>query len=322
MKKIMDYFQCEILISELYGKKNVITFKSTVDSLLHSFYRKSGSDLSEKDAVIKAAAKLILEDIKSLHCDKQNYPTTDEILSLDANRNYVPASLHLFHEHILTSKVQRRKIVSIGQCIVQNCSPRSTIAPLQIGLGVQMHHHFGSKFLIDTLNSLGFCSSYSEVQRFELSAAQHWNIELEKNHDSQAVQFIADNVDHNVRTLDGFHGVRIIATITPEKSGCPVLHADDDADLIVDTAVQVGTESASPIVVIGEDTDILVLLCYHDSTSDQNLYFMSDSKTGTKKRRIWNNGNTRQVLGEEICQLLPFIHAFSLGATQHHIYMV
>ena len=217
-KKIIEYFDCEILISELNGQKNVITFKSTADSLLHSFYRKSESSSSEKDAVIKAAAQLIVEDIKSLQCDKQNYPTTDDILNLDANSKYVPTSLQLFLEQILTCKGQKRKVVSIGQCIVQNCVPRSTIKPLQIGLGVQMHHHFGSKFLIDTLNSLGFCSSYSEVQRFEVSAAQHWNIEIEKDQDNQAVQFVADNVDHNLGTVDGyntFHGMGIIATITP-----------------------------------------------------------------------------------------------------------
>ena len=36
----------------------------------------------------------------------------------------------------------------------------------------QMHHHYGSKFLIDSLNSHGFCSSYTEVKKFEMSAAQ------------------------------------------------------------------------------------------------------------------------------------------------------
>ena len=34
-----------------------------------------------------------------------------------------------------------------------------------------MHHHFGSKFLIDSINSHGFCSSYSEVKKIEVSAA-------------------------------------------------------------------------------------------------------------------------------------------------------
>ena len=44
------------------------------------------------------------------------------------------------------------------------------------------------------------------------------NIEIEKDQDNQAVQFMADNVDHNLGTVDGyntFHGMGIIATITP-----------------------------------------------------------------------------------------------------------
>ena len=38
------------------------------------------------------------------------------------------------------------------------------------------------------------------------------------NHTSEFVQYVADNVDHNLRTLDGndtFHGMGLIATVTP-----------------------------------------------------------------------------------------------------------
>ena len=38
------------------------------------------------------------------------------------------------------------------------------------------------------------------------------------NHTSEFVQYVADNVDHNLRTLDGndtFHWMGLIATITP-----------------------------------------------------------------------------------------------------------
>ena len=38
--------------------------------------------------------------------------------------------------------------------------------------------------------------------------------------DQSFIQYIADNVDHNIRTLDGhgtFHGMGIIATCTPAK---------------------------------------------------------------------------------------------------------
>ena len=82
-----------------------------------------------------------------------------------------------------------------------------------------MHHHFGSKFLIETLNSLGFCSSYHEVQRFEQCAAVSQGIEKERSNE-QFVQFIGDNVDHNIGTIDGlntFHGMGIIAAITPQQ---------------------------------------------------------------------------------------------------------
>ena len=45
------------------------------------------------------------------------------------------------------------------------------VSPLQIGLAVQMHYNSGSRFLINSLHEHGFCSSYSEVQCFEHSAA-------------------------------------------------------------------------------------------------------------------------------------------------------
>ena len=103
---------------------------------------------------------------------------------------------------------------------------------------------------------------------------------------------------------------------------CQVLHAQNDADhLIVDTAVVAAAESGSPIVIIGEDTDLLVLLCSNDTASVKNMYFMSGSKSGTKKNKIWKIDNTRTVLGEEVCKCLPFIHDF-LDVTQHHIYTV
>ena len=91
---------------------------------------------------------------------------------------------------------------------------RAITAPLQIGLGVQMHKLYGSRFLIDSLHNLVFCSSYSEVQRFERSAAFHHGIHIEGINNESFLQHVADNVDHNLRTIDGlntFHGMGIIA---------------------------------------------------------------------------------------------------------------
>lgn len=61
---------------------------------------------------------------------------------------------------------------------MQAVKPRVILAPLQLGLGIQCHHHFGSNFLVDTLNDLGFCCSYAEVQRYEQSSAAINNKEI------------------------------------------------------------------------------------------------------------------------------------------------
>lgn len=71
--------------------------------------------------------------------------------------------------------------------------------------------------MIDELHFLGFCSSYSEVLRFERNAAIMNKTNLALNENS-FVQHIADNADHDTCTLDGhgtFHGMAIIAAITP-----------------------------------------------------------------------------------------------------------
>ncbi|CAB4009535.1 Hypothetical predicted protein [Paramuricea clavata] len=117
----------------------------------------------------------------------------------------------------------RRKEASIGQCIKQAVRPRAVVAPLQIGLAVQMHHHFRSRFIVDTLAAMGFSSSYSEVQRFEESAAASVAPDVlggDIHALDAALLFAADNVEHNIITLDGkgtFHGMGMIAGITPGR---------------------------------------------------------------------------------------------------------
>ena len=93
------------------------------------------------------------------------------------------------------------------------------IAPLQLGLAIQMHHHFGSRFLIDSLHQHGFCSSYDKVQTFERNASVTQQNVVTVT-EGQFVQYAADNVDHNIQTLDGygtFHGMGMVAILTPGK---------------------------------------------------------------------------------------------------------
>ena len=111
-------------------------------------------------------------------------------------------------------------MTSLGNSIIQAARPRSVIAPLQLGLAIQMHNHFGSKFLIDTLDRLGFSSSYCEVQMYEMSAAATEIPDAKGLSNGESIQFVADNVDHNIRTLDGhgtLNGKGMISGVTPGK---------------------------------------------------------------------------------------------------------
>ena len=63
----------------------------------------------------------------------------------------------------------------------------------------------------------GFCCSYNQVHQFEQSAVLTYGTDI-PDYTSQFVQYAADNVDHNIKTLDGnntFHGMGMIAAVTP-----------------------------------------------------------------------------------------------------------
>lgn len=105
---------------------------------------------------------------------------------------------------------------------MQASRPRLVLCPLQTALGVLVHYHTGSRFFVDVLHSLGFCASYSEVQRFEANAAVHQETDLYSNLEELFEQFVADNVDNNTLTLDGhntFHGMWILLSLTGSSEG-------------------------------------------------------------------------------------------------------
>jgi hypothetical protein len=221
-KRLIKHFGSAVVISEINGKSDVVTFKTTASEILHEFYRQpKEEDLSvRKRRVVETAAKLILNDIKSVPTNKEMYPDPNTLSSATANHEFLPDSLRTFMDTLCKGKnsVIKIKVSSIGQAIMQAVRPKVFISPLQIGLGIQLHHHFASKYLIDVLYNLGFSSSYHEVLKFESSAAVSMRSYLPTEVADSNIQFSADNVNHNLRTIDGhdtFHGMGMIATVTP-----------------------------------------------------------------------------------------------------------
>ena len=67
-------------------------------------------------------------------------------------------------------------------------------------------------------NKQGFCASYAKVIKFEKCAAVSHGYDIPIASSGSSIHFVADNVDHDICTLDGrgtFHAMVIITAVTP-----------------------------------------------------------------------------------------------------------
>ena len=102
----------------------------------------------------------------------------------------------------------------------------------------------------------------------------------------------------------------IIELISAElqKSGYETFQAADDADYdIVRIAIESSVDYCT--TVIGEDTDLLILLLYHADVNSKPLYFQSSKRAGNKI--IHDIISYKKILGNDIYSNLLFLHAFT-----------
>ncbi|KAG1650842.1 hypothetical protein GQR58_027696 [Nymphon striatum] len=93
------------------------------------------------------------------------------------------------------------------------------------------------------------------------------------------------------------------------EAGCRTCHATGDTDfLIAQTAV--GCADSGETILVGDDTDLLVLLCYHVKDDSDNIFFRPEPKAGTKKSpRCWDIKALQRILGRNVCNYLLLAHA-------------
>ena len=81
------------------------------------------------------------------------------------------------------------------------------------------------------------------------------------------------------------------------QKGCHIIQAEGDADLDIVKASGAMTSDNST-TLIGEDTDLLVLLLYHATMKDcRDLYFRSDKG----KPNVYNIKVLKRLLGDDVC---------------------
>ena len=141
------------------------------------------ADSCNDDQILHAAIRILRRDIEKISISTDEYPTANEV-SLALSMNRMPLSLTKFicwlldyksfknasePYNILNDKLQ--KVMSITECIFS--VSRDVLTQFHLGLAVQLYHDIGSKQLIETLHSNGFCASYGEVRRYLTSIAHH-----------------------------------------------------------------------------------------------------------------------------------------------------
>ena len=77
--------------------------------------------------------------------------------------------------------------------------------------------------------------------------------------------------------------------------------------MIAHTGVQYAASKNT--VVIADDTDVVIILCYYGEPLGFDLFMQSSAKASTKKDRIWNINTTRTELGAKMCDRILFVHA-------------
>ena len=67
-----------------------------------------------------------------------------------------------------------------------------------------------------------------------------------------------------------------------QQNNIVVINAEADADVLV---VQTAIESAASnnTVLVGDDTDLLILLCYNSKSTNRELYFRPEPKSNLQR---------------------------------------
>lgn len=331
---IKRYGSDKITIAEVgRGRSHhvVLCFTDVGQKILYDnwYNERKGNPAEERMRVVKSAAEIILQDIRSQVYDTTEYPPSDDFLR--ETDSAVPDSPKLLLETIVLKHKRhslsswKKKCVSIAHAIISAARPSSFLSSLKTSFGTYLYRKFGSKHLVNLCAAMGISCSYSEAMLFESSAIVRGG-GLPPIAKGAFIQFVFDNADVNVNTLDGentFHEMGGIMIITPRSAvlpdkPIPRLKKNVSADMISSYAVSqiqkwsarknVGL-SAIPITDVHEsfqvDGDIL--------PTAQELLWLYGKISNIPGIPGWN-GFMEQVTNDldfkcSKIVFLPFIHA-------------
>lgn len=102
--RLQEHFGEKIIYTEINGKPNVVTLRTTARVVLQDYYetqQKQTNTSEEKIKLVQAAAKLIKQDIKDMLLSYESYPAIDDIESQEAGVRFLPDTLRMLLKNYL-----------------------------------------------------------------------------------------------------------------------------------------------------------------------------------------------------------------------------
>jgi len=205
VSNLLDYFGDDILEMKIKGCASLICFRQYVPHKLCKVQ-------DDSDDNVEKLTKKILKEVKEIAKPKDYL--LNQFMKEHSIQATSPTLLELICKLISSGEVTRPSL-SIAQSIQSRISKSTT--PTTLGLGVKLHHKFGSKELVNLLHDYGYTCSYDEVLRFKVSAAkfigeQDYTKQLGLKKDSNPISHWYDNYDLRVYTPNGLkecHGMAV-----------------------------------------------------------------------------------------------------------------
>ena len=209
-QKLIDRYGEHIQFCEVRGRRNVICWKQMANYIVNEKWHDEQKG-DESEHIVVMAAKLLKVVIREAAYQMDCYPSCEDVQDPQRAKEWMPKLLQTFLDHLICPEGKK---IALGHNIVQAVRPKTVIAPIPFALAVSVDHVCASKYMINLLHRLGMSVSYDEVHRFKQSVTRCESSDPPQSFPNYFTQYAADNVDHDVCTLDGsgtLHAMGIIS---------------------------------------------------------------------------------------------------------------
>ena len=208
--KLVTYLGDDVVVLTIQGCASIVGFREFVGKIL-KLSKLETTDEEGEDVLVRK----ITTEARGIPGNNKQYDLGD--FTFSKTKENTSATLLRFLSKLISNGKVTKESMSLSQSIqfgITNTGNQTTL-----GLGVKLHHKFGSSDLIQILHEHGYCVSYDEVIRFRKSAAKYVTDNAATLHQmmglSRTVGLVFgwyDNFDLSVSTPNGRRETHAMAT--------------------------------------------------------------------------------------------------------------